>query len=130
MNGTASPDALKLIRVALTAGVLLLGVAAFFVSNQPGRPQPTPEMETTLRIVYSAIAMTALIAIAVMRNLHSRAADPQRRVALVISAWALGETPALFGGVTYLLTGDPLLYIVGVAILFVAFLLIPLPEQM
>jgi hypothetical protein len=129
VNGTASPDALKLIRVALTAGVLLLGVAAFFIRSEPDREPVTPELETTLRLVYSAIAMGALIGVAVLRNLHSRAADPQRRAALVIAGWASGEAPALFGGVTYLLTGDPLLYVVGVAILFVAFILIPLPEQ-
>ena len=129
MNGNASPETLKLIRVALTAGVLALGVAAFFITGRADHEPSTAESANTLRIVFSALAIGGLIGIGVFRAMASQAADAQRALTLVLSGWSLGEGVALFGGVYYLLTGDPLLYIVGVIILFVAFLLIPVPER-
>jgi hypothetical protein len=128
VNGNANPETLKLIRVALTAGVLAVGVAAFFITGRPDHEPSTAEFQNTMRIAFSGLAIGALAGVGVFRGMIARAEDLQRKLALVISSWALGEGVALFGGVHYLLSGDPLLYIVGVVILFAAFLLVPVPE--
>jgi hypothetical protein len=41
---------------------------------------------------------------------------------------ALGEAPALLGGVIDMLTASPVPYLTGLAVLIVAFLMIPIPE--
>lgn len=128
MRRELNRDALKLFRVACTAGVLVLGGLAFFLTSQPDHEPAGPEQQTTLRLVFSGIAMVSLIGIPLLRRLLSSSADAQRIAALLVIGWALGEAPALFGGTAYLLTGDPLLYVVGVAILFLSFLLLPIPE--
>ena len=48
---------------------------------------------------------------------------------LPLIAWAIGEMPALFGGVFYLLTGDWTIYMTGLVGLVAAFALFPVPRQ-
>ena len=43
----------------------------------------------------------------------------------MIVGWALGEVPAVWGGIHYLLTGDPQRYFTGLMFLVMAFLLLP-----
>lgn len=122
-------ETLKLIRVALTAGVLIIGFVAFFLTSR-GSQEPVPDdVVTTLQLAFSVVAIGCLLGVAGLRRYVSRTADPTRLFGLVLASWALGEAPALMGGVTYMLTGDPLTYIVGVAILLITFLVVHVPEQ-
>jgi hypothetical protein len=129
VNGaTPTPDALKLIRVALVSGVFVFGMVAFFVSGRMTEPPPG-ELLNTLQLSFGIVAVTSLVGAVVLRSLQARASEWNRRVALVIASWALGEAPALVGGMVYLLTADPLTYVVGVAILFFVFGIVHIPEQ-
>jgi len=125
---TPTPDALKLIRVALVSGVFVFGMAAFFVSGRMTEPPPS-DLVDTLQLSFGIIAVTSLLGAVVLRSLQARATDWSRRVSLVIASWALGEAPAMVGGLVYLMTADPLTYVVGVAILFFVFGIVHVPEQ-
>jgi hypothetical protein len=129
LNGTSTtPDALKLIRVALVGGVLMLGLVAWYITNRGGREPMAAETVTTLHLGFGVLAMGALLGLFVLRAVIGRTAEWTKRASLILVSWALGEAPALMGGCVYLVTAAPLTYVLGVAILLLAFIAVPVPE--
>ncbi len=117
----------RVIRIALLAGVLLFGgVCWYVVSRQP--PAPDESLYAVLQITFGAALLAVVGAFLVLRRVVRRA-DAQRRPALTVAGWALGEAPALLGGVTWLLTGRPLLYLAGTTLMVAAFIMFPLGEN-
>jgi hypothetical protein len=53
---------------------------------------------------------------------------PVRRPTLSVIAWALGESTALYGGLFWLLLGDPQWYLYGVACLLLTYLIFPVRD--
>lgn len=122
----ASPTQLRLIRMSLLLTVVMVGVVvSVIVQREP--PRPT-EMARPLLLVNMAYLVGAMIGILYFQRRHAAEAVRQRRVTFNVIAWALGESTALFGAVHYLLVGSPIPYLVGLATLVAAFVLVPVRD--
>lgn len=55
-------------------------------------------------------------------------AGAERRASLSVIAWALGESAAIYGGVFWLLLGDPQWYLYGVASLLLTYFIFPVRQ--
>jgi hypothetical protein len=116
-NPLAQPA--QLIRLALIAGVLMFGGVSLFLHTQPGWKPVTLPLG-----VYYALAALALAAVPIAMVFKRRAmseSDPQRRVSMLMSGWAVGEGVGLFGGVTFFLTGNSQWYLLGLLALAYVF---------
>jgi hypothetical protein len=122
----ASPSQLRLIRLSLLLTVLGVGVAVtFMVQNNPPRGTELARPLLLVNIVYLVGAMAGIL---YFQRRHAAETVRQRRVTFNVIAWALGESTALFGAVHYLLIGSPIPYLVGLATLFAAFVLVPVRD--
>jgi len=119
----------RVIRAALFAGVALFGVAAWYITRNRPLPGLPEQMARYLAFAFMGLAAASLAALSVVRSLRERSDDVGRRSTLTVVGWALGEAPALFGGVLYLLTANAVPYLTGLAVLLVAFLMISVPEE-
>lgn len=127
-EGTAAPGALRVIRVALLAGVVIFGTVVFYVTREgPVSDVPT-QAGRYLSFVLLGLAGASLAALVVVRSVRENANDWVRKSSLTVIGWALGEAPALLGGVIWMLTGSPVPYMIGFAVLLVSFLMVPIPE--
>lgn len=122
----ATPTQLRLIRMSLLAAVVVTGVmVSVLVQNDPPR---APELARPLLMVNAAYLVGAMAGILYFQRRHAAEPVRQRRVTFNVIAWALGESTALFGAVHYLLIGSPIPYLVGLATLIAAFVLVPVRD--
>jgi hypothetical protein len=77
-----------------------------------------------LRVAGQAIWGVATFGVLALFLLAGRA-TAERRAALGVIAWALGESTAIYGGVFWLLLGDPQWYLYGVACLLLTYVIFP-----
>lgn len=118
----------RVIRTALVSGVVLFGLIIWYLSGQRTMEAVDPGLERILQLAFAALAFGSLAAVAAVRSAQSKATALSRRGTLAIVGWAIGEGVALFGGVIYLLTTEPALYIVGLVVFLVTLLMVPAPE--
>jgi hypothetical protein len=114
----ASPAAAHAIRLALLTGVLLFGAVIWYVNRSVTTPRMDVSANTPFRIAFYAVLLGSIAGVYIVRGVRARAAGYAQRVSMTIVAWAIAEGAALFGGVIYLLTLDPVPYLCGL-ILFV-----------
>lgn len=122
----ASPATLGIVRLAMLGGMLVFGGVAWYLTHQPGwRPSLPPGRDA---FFFASLGIWAVVAagLLLLRIRVRREADPRRRTPLLLVGWALGEMPAVWGGIYFLLTGDPQRYVTGLLFLVMAFLLLPL----
>ena len=117
---------LRIIRMALLSGVVMFGAVVTYLLRE-GRPA-TPEAAQSLQYVNIAFLIGAAMGVMYLQRRHEAEQDPARRSTWNIIAWALGEATAMFGGVHYLLSGSPIPYLVGLAMLLASFVLVPIKE--
>jgi hypothetical protein len=130
MNGaSATPAALRVIRLALLAGVVMFGSVVYYLTREGPVSDVPNEATRSLSFALMGLAAASLAALFVVRSIRDRAASYDRRSALTVVGWAVGEAPALLGGVVYLLTASPLPYLTGLSVLIASFLMIPVPEE-
>ena len=120
----ASPATLGIIRLGMLGGMLAFGAVAWYLTRQPGW---TPASIDRGPFFYASLGIWTLTTagLLLIRSRWQRETDPARRTPLMIVGWALGEMPAVWGGIYYLLTGDPQRYVTGLLFLVMAFLLLP-----
>jgi hypothetical protein len=118
---------LRIIRIALMSGVLMFGGIAYYLTEQNGGGLG-PENADTLQIVNIALLVGAAIGIMFIQRRHLAEKDPAKRTTLNISAWALGEATALFGGVHFMLVGNAIPYLVGIVMMIASFVVVPIRE--
>jgi hypothetical protein len=116
----------RIIRLALLAGVLTFGGVVWFVLRDGGLE--TAPLEPGFLYGFVAVLVASGVGIAVIQLRHAAETEPARLQALAIAGWAVGEAPALLGGVLYLLSGNPVPYLVGLGMMLVAFVMIPVRE--
>jgi hypothetical protein len=122
----ANRSQLRLIRLSLLLTVVFVGVmVGVMVQNDPPR---AAGMARPLQMVNIAYMAGAMLGIMYFQRRHAAERDRRRRVTFNIVAWALGESTALFGAVHYLLVGSPIPYLVGLATLLAAFVLVPVRD--
>ncbi len=120
---------LRVIRLALVAGVTILGGIVFYMIRTRSASLAPPASLNTLRLAFSLLTFVTLGAVTAVRMLQSRTADPGKRTALPLVGWAVAEAPALLGAIIWLVTRHPGLYIAGVLILLALFVILPVTEE-
>lgn len=118
---------LRIIRIALLSGVLIFGALAYYLTEQRGGGL-APENGGALQIMNIVILVGAAVGIMIIQRRHLAATDPRKRTTLNIAAWAMGEATALFGGVHFLLVGNPIPYMVGLVMMIASFVVVPIRE--
>jgi hypothetical protein len=127
-TGSATPTALRVIRLALFAGVVTFGAVAWYVTRE-GPVSDVPEQTARyLSFVLIGLAVASLGALTVVRGVRANASEYARQGTLTVVGWSLGEAPALLGGVLYLLTGSPVPFVTGILVLLVGFVMLPVPD--
>lgn len=114
----------RILRLALLSGVLVFGGVVWQLRRTGGAPASTADPRTLLlagRVIWAA----AMLACVVLFLLIGRAREAARVRTLSLVAWAVGESTALYGGVIYLLAGNPLFYQLGVGFMVLTFLAFP-----
>lgn len=114
------PSSLSIIRSSLLGGVVLFGAVIAWLHSTGSGPAPadSPLSRPVIAWVFFALCAGAGAAIIVLRGMVERADSFDRRATTAIAAWAIGESVAILGGIHWLVTGSPTLYIVG-ALVFV-----------
>lgn len=116
------PQPLQMIRLSLLAGVLIFGAVILFVHRQPNwKPGALAPA-----IIYALVAYAILaVAIAsVLKGRVGREPDPQRRAALVLIGWVVGESAALIGVGIFYITGQSQWYALGLLAIVCSFALL------
>ncbi|HEX2080550.1 MAG TPA: hypothetical protein VHG08_22795 [Longimicrobium sp.] len=126
VRSAPTPTVLRIIRMALLGGVVMFGAAVTYLVRQ--NPPDTPQAARALQYVNIAFLIGAATGVLYLQRRHDAERDPARRSTWNIVAWALGEATAMFGGVHYLLSGSPIPYLVGLAMLIASFVLVPIRE--
>lgn len=124
-----STTQLAVIRMAMLAGVLLLGAFAWWTRRSGARRATDPEFGRILGVLPLALGVVALVAVVLLRRAVAQDRDPARGASLRLIGWAVGEAAALTGGVGYLLTGNVTSYLIGLAVLVFTFVGLPLPDR-
>jgi hypothetical protein len=114
---------LGLIRIALLVGVLALGGIVWHLrrSGDTGYTVNARGLRVAGQTVWG---LTTLGTLALF--LLAGRATPERRGSLGVIAWALGEATAIYGGLFWLLLGDPQWYLYGVACLLLTYFIFPI----
>lgn len=117
-----TPATFNIIRYALLAGVLLIGGVAWFVTRENALGTFDAEAATYFRYAFYAVfTASALGMLFIHRSLPQATTFPQR-VTRCIMGYAVAEGTALFGAVYLFLTGSLQLYIIGLLLFLLAFL--------
>ena len=123
MTSPGATRTLGLIRIALLVGVLALGGIVWHL-RRSGDTGYTVNARG-LRVAGQAVwGLTTLGTLALF--LLAGRATPERRGSLSVIAWALGEATAIYGGLFWLLLGDPQGYLYGVACLLLTYFIFPI----
>lgn len=124
---TLPPQTLRLLRLAMLAGILAIGAVLWFVAREQA-PVLDAERAGMVQIGFYVLAHVALGAMLLLRK-PFRAAGPAQRGMLFIAGHAIGELPAVLGAVCILLLGTAVPFAVGLLVFLVAFLFFPLDED-
>ena len=113
---------LALIRIALLVGVLAFGGVVWYL-----RRTTDPSYAVNPRgLRVAGQAVWALMTIGTLGLfLAAGKATPERRAAFSVVAWALGEATAIYGGLFWMMLGDPQWYLYGVACLLLTYFIFP-----
>ena len=113
---------LALIRIALLVGVLVFGGVVWFLRRTSDPSYPVNPQG--LRVAGQAVG--GLMTVGTLGLfLAAGKASPERRAAFSVVAWALGEATAIYGGLFWMMLGDPQWYLYGVACLLLTYFIFP-----
>jgi hypothetical protein len=118
-------SSLAVIRIALLAGVLMFGAVTYYVQRGANWKPAAPDVLNSLYTIMLAVLVLAVVFLLVLRARLGRRSDTGERSLLVV-AWAIGESSALFGGVYYFLSGNAQWFIIGLFVMLASFILFPI----
>lgn len=117
-----STRTLALIRIAMLAGVLAFGGVVWWMRRSGAASYEVDPH--ALRVAGQAIWAVATFGVLTLFLSAGRIAA-RRRSTISVIAWALGESTALYGGVFWLMLGDPQWYLYGVACQLLTYFIFP-----
>ena len=114
---------LGLIRIALLAGVLAFGGIVWFLrrSSDPSYGVNPHGLRVAGQAVWGLMTVGTLTLFVTAGR-----SGPERRATFSVIAWALGEATAIYGGLFWMLLGDPQWYLYGVACLLLTYFIFPI----
>jgi hypothetical protein len=118
-------SSLAVVRIALLVGVLMFGAVTYYVQRGVSWEPAAPDVLNTLHTVMLAVLVLAVVLLLVLRSRLGRRSLAGERTMLVM-AWAIGESAALFGGVYYFLSGNAQWFIIGLFVMLASFILFPI----
>ena len=121
----SSPSAtLGIIRISMLVGVLIFGMVTYFLHLRPEYTAPGDNQQ--MRMALGVVMLLATFGILFARWKLGTIREEAQLGTFQIMGWAAGEAAALAGGVYYMLTDNPNLYIIGLFVLLASFIVIPL----
>ena len=114
---------LGLIRIAMLVGVLVFGGVVWYLRRSGD--QSYMVNPRGLRVAGQAIWGLVTLGTLVLFLTAARA-SPERRATYGVMAWALGLATALYGGLFWLLLGDPQWYLYGGVCLLLTYFIFPI----
>ncbi|GAB5520261.1 MAG: hypothetical protein RhofKO_25120 [Rhodothermales bacterium] len=128
-SGSQTPPLVLLRTIFLTSGlgsILVVWAMRTYGGFEDALDADTAEL---LGFVFLGVIAVNVLVLAGLRRMVEQA-GPDRRPALLLAGWAVGEGGTLIGAVHYLLTGSFTVFIGGAAVLLLAlFVLMPLPAD-
>jgi hypothetical protein len=114
---------LGLIRIALLVGVLAFGGIVWYLrhASAPAYGVNAHGLRVAGQAVWGLMTLGTLALF-----LTAGRAAPERRATFSVIAWALGEATAIYGGLFWMLLGDPQWYLYGVACLLLTYFIFPI----
>lgn len=123
-----TPRALNVVRGVLFGGVLVAGGVGWYAYTRLDVALTSEELEI-LRFIMAGLLALAAVALFLMRRAQAQRTSYNVRASLAIAGWAVAESVGLFGAVLLILSGNILYYVIGVAFMLVAFVVIPVPRE-
>ena len=123
MTARNATRTLGLIRIAMLVGVLVFGGVVWYLRRSGD--QSYTVNPRGLRVAGQAIWGLATLGTLVLFLTAARA-SPERRATHGVMAWALGLATALYGGLFWLLLGDPQWYLYGGVCLLLTYFIFPI----
>ena len=120
----SSDLSLAMIRMAMTSGIIAFATAVFFMRHSANAPDPMGNAETLRRLALGA-AVLSVIGIAVLRRQLTDAAV-ERRNAMCVVGWAIGEFGAIAGIAAYFVSGVEAAAAPGMLAYVIALLMFPI----
>ena len=122
-----TPAHLQIIRLAMLLGGLFFGGIVWYLIRE-GALQPTPDEELALllRYLFYGLLVAVLVGLVALRRLADRPESAGKRGTLLLAGYGIAEGLMLFGVVYLLLTGNATLFLGGLAIFLLSFLILPL----
>ena len=114
---------LGLIRIALLVGVLVFGGIVWFLQRSGDLSYSVDPRG--LRVAGQAVWGVMTLGTLGLFLAGGRA-TPERRATFSVIAWALGEATAIYGGLFWMMLGDPQWYLYGVACLLLTYFIFPI----
>ena len=118
----AQTRTLAIIRIALLVGVLAFGGIVWYVrlSGNTAYGVDPRGLRSAGQAVWGLMTLGTMgLFVAAGR------ASAERRATFSVIAWALGEATAIYGGLFWMLLGDPQWYLYGVACLLLTYFIFP-----
>jgi len=124
---SASPRSLAAIRMARTSGIIAFATAVWYMRHSLNAPTPPSDPLILRRMALGAAVLSVLGLVALRRSLAS--APVERRNAMSVIAWAIGEFGAIAGVSVYFITGIEAVAAPGMLAYIVALLMFPIRRQ-
>jgi hypothetical protein len=124
VNSTITPDSLRLIRLAMLAGIVLFGGIAWYISSgdTEGAVDPDGPLGYGAVLLVLAAATTVMV---VRRQLEGVTSFDRRSTRILVAA-AVCEGAALLAGVLLLLSGSATPFLGALAVFLFSLLLLPI----
>lgn len=127
MSGAfSSPSALRLtiVRFAMLSGVLGFGAVAYALVRGGAPMSAAPATLRAMQFAGFALLAVSAAATILLRTRLGEVRDPGRQRAMCIAGYALGEAPALLGGVVWILGGGPMLFATALVVFILAIVML------
>jgi hypothetical protein len=110
------------IRIAMMSGLLLFGAVAWFLHQRPDWQPPDERLVGQLRTFGRILGGVATVALMFIYDRFRKAESRVQSSTYAIIGWSIGEAVALFGAVTFYLTGASTWYIAGMILMSMTFM--------